>query len=79
MRRQAIPYRLIGSVRFYDRREIRDLMSYLKLMANPADDEAFRRAMSVPSAASANVHRPAGRQARAGASTLLDVAAAASC
>ena len=46
--RQAIPYRLVGSVRFYDRREIRDVMSYLKLIANPADDEAFRRAVSVP-------------------------------
>ena len=48
LRRQAIPYRLVGAVRFYDRREIRDLMSYLKLIANPADDEAFRRAVSVP-------------------------------
>jgi DNA helicase-2/ATP-dependent DNA helicase PcrA len=48
LRRQAIPYRLVGSVRFYDRREIRDLMSYLKLIANPADDEAFRRAVAVP-------------------------------
>ena len=48
MRRRGWPYRLIGAVRFYDRREIRDLMSYLKLIANPADDEAFRRAISVP-------------------------------
>jgi DNA helicase-2/ATP-dependent DNA helicase PcrA len=48
MRRNAVPYRLIGAVRFYDRREIRDLMSYLKLIANPADDEAFRRAIAVP-------------------------------
>ena len=48
LRRQAIPYRLVGAVRFYDRREIRDLMSYLKLIANPADDESFRRAVSVP-------------------------------
>ncbi|HUR91227.1 MAG TPA: UvrD-helicase domain-containing protein, partial [Gemmatimonadaceae bacterium] len=47
-RRHAIPYRLVGSVRFYDRREIRDLVSYLKLIANPWDDEAFRRAVSVP-------------------------------
>jgi len=48
MRRRGWPYRLIGAVRFYDRREIRDLMAYLKLIANPADDEAFRRAISVP-------------------------------
>ncbi|MES2523373.1 MAG: UvrD-helicase domain-containing protein [Gemmatimonadota bacterium] len=47
-RRRGIPYRLVGAVRFYDRREIRDLMAYLKLIANPADDEAFRRAVTVP-------------------------------
>jgi DNA helicase-2/ATP-dependent DNA helicase PcrA len=48
LRRHALPYRLVGAVRFYDRREIRDLMSYLKLIANPSDDEAFRRAVGVP-------------------------------
>jgi DNA helicase II / ATP-dependent DNA helicase PcrA len=47
-RRHSVPYRLVGSVRFYDRREIRDLMSYLRLIANPADDEAFRRAIGAP-------------------------------
>ena len=48
LRRHALPYRLIGAVRFYDRREIRDLMAYLKLIANPADEEAFRRAVAAP-------------------------------
>ncbi len=48
LRKRAVAYRLVGTVRFYDRREIRDLMSYLKLIANPADDEAFRRAVAVP-------------------------------
>jgi ATP-dependent DNA helicase UvrD/PcrA len=48
LRREAIPYRLVGSVRFYDRREIRDLMAYLKLIANPSDEEGFRRAITVP-------------------------------
>ena len=48
LRRDAVPYRLVGSVRFYDRREIRDLMAYLKLIANPSDEEAFRRAIAVP-------------------------------
>jgi DNA helicase-2/ATP-dependent DNA helicase PcrA len=47
-RRHTVPYRLVGSVRFYDRREIRDLMSYLRLVANPDDDEAFRRAIGAP-------------------------------
>ncbi|MEO9019630.1 MAG: UvrD-helicase domain-containing protein [Gemmatimonadaceae bacterium] len=48
LRKRALPYRLVGAVRFYDRREIRDLMAYLKLIANPADNEAFRRAVAVP-------------------------------
>jgi DNA helicase-2/ATP-dependent DNA helicase PcrA len=48
LRRHGLPYRLVGAVRFYDRREIRDVMSYLKLIANPADEEAFRRAITVP-------------------------------
>ena len=48
LRKNVMPYRLVGGVRFYDRKEIRDLMSYLKLIANPADDEAFRRSVSVP-------------------------------
>src|SRR5205814_1963664 len=47
-RRHTIPYRLVGAVRFYDRREIRDLMAYLRLVANPSDDEAFRRAIGAP-------------------------------
>ena len=48
MRRAALPYRLVGAVRFYDRREIKDLVAWLRLIANPADDEAFRRALTAP-------------------------------
>lgn len=48
LRRRGVPYRLVGAVRFYDRREIRDLLAYLRLVANPADDEAFRRAVGAP-------------------------------
>ncbi len=48
MRKAGIPYRLVGAVRFYDRREIRDLLAWLRLIANPSDDEAFRRAIAVP-------------------------------
>ena len=47
-RRAALPYRLVGAVRFYDRREIKDLVAWLRLVANPADDEAFRRALTAP-------------------------------
>ncbi len=48
LRRRVVPYRLVGAVRFYDRREVRDLIAWLRLVANPADEEAFRRAIGVP-------------------------------
>ncbi len=47
-RRSAVPHRVIGAVSFYDRREVKDLLAYLRLVANPADDEAFARAVQVP-------------------------------
>ena len=47
-RRAGVPYRLIGAISFYDRREVKDLLAYLRLVANPADDEAFLRAVGVP-------------------------------
>ena len=48
LRRAGVPYRLVGAVSFYDRREVKDLLAYLRLVANPADDEAFLRAIAVP-------------------------------
>jgi DNA helicase-2/ATP-dependent DNA helicase PcrA len=48
LRRHQIPYRLVGAIRFYDRREIKDLLAWLRIVANPADDEAFRRAIAAP-------------------------------
>ena len=48
LRRHGIQYRLVGAIRFYDRREIKDLLAWLRLIANPADDEAFRRAIAAP-------------------------------
>lgn len=47
-RRVGIPYRVVGSVSFYARREVRDLVAYLRLISNPADDGAFLRAVLVP-------------------------------
>ncbi len=47
-RRSAVPHRVVGAVSFYDRREVKDLLAYLRLVANPADDEAFVRAVQVP-------------------------------
>src|SRR5438552_11627967 len=45
---RSIPYRLIGAISFYERREVKDLLAYLRLIANPADDEAFLRVVNVP-------------------------------
>ncbi|MCU0619903.1 MAG: UvrD-helicase domain-containing protein [Gemmatimonadales bacterium] len=47
-RRAGLPYRLVGATSFYDRREVKDLLAYLRLVANPRDDEAFLRAIAVP-------------------------------
>jgi DNA helicase-2/ATP-dependent DNA helicase PcrA len=47
-RRHGLPYRLIGATRFYDRREVRDLLAWLRLVANPNDVEAFTRAVGAP-------------------------------
>ena len=46
--RKRIPYVVIGGVSFYERREVKDLIAYLRLILNPADDAAFRRALNVP-------------------------------
>jgi DNA helicase-2/ATP-dependent DNA helicase PcrA len=48
LRREAIPYRIVGGTRFYERREVKDALAYLRLVANPAADEAFRRIVNVP-------------------------------
>ncbi|HEY7435361.1 MAG TPA: UvrD-helicase domain-containing protein [Methylomirabilota bacterium] len=48
LRRAGIPYLIVGGVRFYERREIRDVVSYLRLISNPLDDVAFRRAVAAP-------------------------------
>jgi DNA helicase-2/ATP-dependent DNA helicase PcrA len=49
LRRASIPYVIVGGVRFYERREIKDVVAYLRLAINPADDVAFRRAVAAPS------------------------------
>ncbi len=48
MRRAVVPYVIVGGLRFYERKEIRDLLAYLRLIANPADSVGFLRAVNVP-------------------------------
>jgi DNA helicase-2/ATP-dependent DNA helicase PcrA len=48
LRRARIPYAIVGSVRFYERKEIKDALAYVRLTLNPADDVAFRRAVQAP-------------------------------
>jgi len=48
LRSSGIPYQLIGGVRFYERMEIKDLLSYMKLALNLADDMAFKRVVNTP-------------------------------
>ena len=46
--RHGVPYQLVGSVRFYQRQEIKDVTAYLRLVANPHDDAGFARVVNVP-------------------------------
>jgi DNA helicase-2/ATP-dependent DNA helicase PcrA len=47
-RRAGVVYRIIGGVRFYERKEIKDALAYLKLLINPDDDVSLRRIINVP-------------------------------
>jgi DNA helicase-2/ATP-dependent DNA helicase PcrA len=46
--RVGLPYRVVGGVRFYERREIRDVLAYLRLVANPGDEVSARRIINTP-------------------------------
>ena len=46
--RDRVAYRIIGGVRFYERKEIKDALAYLRLVINPHDDVSFRRVVNVP-------------------------------
>ena len=48
LRRQKIPYRIYGSLRFYDRIEIKDMIAYCRLLSNQDDDVAFKRVLNTP-------------------------------
>jgi DNA helicase-2/ATP-dependent DNA helicase PcrA len=44
----ATPYRIVGGVRFYERREVKDVLAYLRVLQNPQDDIALKRILNVP-------------------------------
>ncbi len=46
--RVGMPYKVVGGVRFYERREVRDALAYLRLLANPADQVSLRRILNTP-------------------------------
>jgi DNA helicase-2/ATP-dependent DNA helicase PcrA len=46
--RRGIPYRLVGGLRFYERKEVKDVLAYLRLVANPRDPVSFGRIVNVP-------------------------------
>ena len=71
----AIPYRVVGGMRFYERAEIRDGIAYLRLIAQPSDDLAFERIVNVPKrglgpATLQTIHQLARQEGR----SLLDAA-----
>jgi DNA helicase-2/ATP-dependent DNA helicase PcrA len=49
LRRDVTPYVIVGGLRFYERKEIKDILCYLRLVANPDDTQSFKRIVNVPS------------------------------
>ena len=76
--RRFIPYQIVGGVRFYERREIRDLLAYLRLVSNPRDEEAFNRIVNYPKRGIGTITRSRLRAwARERGMALLEAAAEA--
>ena len=46
--REGIPYKVVGGTRFYERREVKDLLAYLRAVANPSDEVSLKRVVNVP-------------------------------
>ena len=75
LRQRRIPYVVVGGIKFYSRREIKDILAYLRLAANPRDDESLRRVLNVPARGIGNATRERLEEyARLRNQTLLEVA-----
>ena len=48
LRRANVPYQVVGGLRFYERKEVKDVLAYLRLLANPSDDVSLTRIVNVP-------------------------------
>lgn len=48
LRKRGIPYKIYGGLSFYQRKEVKDVISYLRLIVNPHDEEAFKRVINYP-------------------------------
>ena len=55
LRKEGIPYRIYGGLSFYQRKEIKDVIAYFRLVVNPDDEEAFRRVINYPARGIGNV------------------------
>jgi len=79
LRQARIPYRIARGVEFYNRREIRDVLAYLRVLVNPADETALLRALSAPSRGIGRTTLARLREsARAAGTTLHDAIVSAS-
>lgn len=54
LRRRNLPYQIVGGISFYQRKEVKDIMAYLRLIANPKDDVSFGRIINYPKRAIGN-------------------------